>query len=84
MLQGIQTALLGLRHQLRGALEALRQPPAVAAGGNGVGRDRSTAEEASASHLVLDSTAGLPLLPTLNGWLLGYPVAYLVRDCPCF
>lgn len=28
--------------------------------------------------LRLGDVAGLPLLPTLNGWLLGYPVAYLV------
>ena len=31
--------------------------------------------------LRMGDVAGLPLLPTLNGWLLGYPVAYLVRHC---
>ena len=29
-------------------------------------------------HLLLDQIPGLPLLPTLNGWLLGYPAVYLV------
>lgn len=31
-------------------------------------------------HVCLDTIAGLPLLPTLNGWLLGYPVVFLIRS----
>ena len=30
--------------------------------------------------LDLDSIQGLPLMPTMNGWLLGYPVIYLLAD----
>ena len=30
--------------------------------------------------LVLDDVQGVPCMPTLNGWLLGYPVVYWVRD----
>jgi Domain of unknown function (DUF4504) len=36
------------------------------------------AAELAGTHLLLDQIAGLPLLPTLNGWLLGYPAVYLV------
>lgn len=30
--------------------------------------------------LDLEGVPGLPCLPTLNGWLLGYPIVYLVED----
>jgi Domain of unknown function (DUF4504) len=36
------------------------------------------AAELVGTHLLLDQVSGLPLLPTLNGWLLGYPAVYLV------
>ena len=30
--------------------------------------------------LKLGAVSGAPLMPSLNGWLLGYPVVYLVDD----
>ena len=39
------------------------------------------AAELAGAHLLLDQIPGLPLLPTLNGWLLGYPAVYLVSAC---
>ena len=33
----------------------------------------------SSMHILLDQLQhALPLLPTLNGWLIGYPVTYMV------
>lgn len=28
----------------------------------------------------LEQLVGLPVMPTLNGWLLGYPIIYVVKD----
>lgn len=30
--------------------------------------------------VLLDELGGLPILPTFNGWLLGYPIVYLVDE----
>lgn len=41
------------------------------------------AHEPSAQGFVtvdLEQLAGLPVMPTLNGWLLGYPIIYVVKD----
>lgn len=63
-----------LQGPLQHALASAAQPQACAA-------DSSAAQAGIVpdSHLQLDVLQGLPLLPTLNGWLLGYLVVYLVR-----
>jgi len=43
-------------------------------------RGATCSEGTSWPVLVLDNVQGLPCMPTLNGWLLGYPVVYWVRD----
>lgn len=38
------------------------------------------AASSSGAILKLGAVAGAPLMPSLNGWLLGYPVVYLVDE----
>jgi Domain of unknown function (DUF4504) len=45
---------------------------------NGMPAHGPTCSGKAVPVLALGSVAGAPLLPTLNGWLLGYPVVYLL------
>lgn len=56
-------------------------PATLPAGGVGAVAEHHSGGMVS-TVLRLGATPGLPLLPTLNGWLLGYPVAYLVPSNP--
>lgn len=88
--QEVLARLRLLQQPLQQALGATLEWPACEA-------DRTCAEgpavpaaEVSGTHLLLDQIPCLPLLPTLNGWLLGYPAVYLVslgedapQEAPC-
>ena len=73
-------ASLGLLQEfLQQALGASPElPVGEAANACTAGMSAVPAAEVAGTHLLLDHIPGLPLLPTLNGWLLGYPAVYLV------
>ena len=75
--QEVLAKLQLLRQPLQQALDAASQRDACALDGPRP-ESASSAAELAGTQLLLDQILGLPLLPTLNAWLLGYPAVYLV------